>query len=675
MINLRGRTFGIVAAGVIVAGAAVPLVTATTPALATGGPPPIHHVFVINLENKGYDTTFGAGSAAPYLSTTLVSQGALLRQYYGIGHASLDNYIAQISGQAPAPSTQNDCGTFTDFAPGTAAADGQVTGDGCVYPAAVSTLANQLTSAGKTWKGYMQDMGNNPAREPATCAHPTIGSPDLTQAATPGDMYATRHDPFVYFHSIIDNQAYCDAHVVPLTGLANDLQNVGTTSNLTYITPSLCDDGHDAPCADGRPGGLTSADAFLQTVVPEITSSPAYQQDGMLVITFDESDSSDSSACCNEQTGPNTAAPGKTGPGGGRVGAVILSQFIMPGTVSDTGYNHYGLLRSIEDIFGLTHLGYAGRNDLVAFGSDVYTKPPPPPAQIPVARVSGPNRVDTAVAISQTAFPSAGSATAVVLARDDQFPDALAGGPLAAQKGGPLLLTGPTSLEADAETELKRVLPAGGTVYLLGGESALSSGIASTVQGDGYTTQRLAGDTRFSTTVAIAQAMGSPTTVFEATGLNFPDALAGVPAAIVNNGAILLTGGTNQSAETAAYLAGLPSSTRYALGGQAAAADPSATAFAGTDRFQTATMIATNFFPGPTSVGGASAISFPDALGAGPLLGMQHTPLILLPSDGQLPSTVASYLTSHAGTLTSGTVFGGTGAVSEYVRQWVAGLG
>lgn len=650
---------------------ALPLL-GTSPAAAAGGPPPIHHVFVVNLENKGFNTTFGPGSAAPFLATTLTAQGAFLRQYYGIGHNSLDNYIAQVSGQAPDPSTQADCTTYTDFTPGTPAADGQVTGNGCVYPVAVNTIGNQLTTAGLTWKGYMEDMGNNPAREAATCAHPTIGTADVTQTATPTDMYAARHDPFVYFHSVIDTQAYCDAHVVPMTGLTNDLQSVATTPNLAYITPNLCDDGHDAPCADGRPGGLASADAFLKTIVPEITSSPAYQKDGVLVITFDEAETSDASACCNEQSGPNVTSPGGGGPGGGRVGAVILSPFVAPGTVSDTPYNHYSLLRSIEDVFGLGHLGYAARSDLVAFGPDVYTSPGP---KLPVTRVAGANRVDTAVAVSQAGFPAGGSAKAVVLARDDQFPDALAGGPLAAQEGGPLLLTAPSSLDPDAEAEIKRVLPPGSTVFLLGGSSALSSGIDTQLLADGYVTRRLAGNDRAGTAVAIARAMGSPKTVFEATGLNFPDALAGVPAAVARGGVILLTNGSVQAAETAQYLSGSSASTRYALGGQAAAADPSATPIAGPDRYATATMVAGRFFPGPTSLGGASALSFPDALGAGPYLGGRKAPLILLPPDGPLPQTVTDYLTANAGTLATATLFGGTGAVSDTVQQEVAAAG
>src|SRR3954468_19289607 len=104
------------------AGVTLPLLSQTV-ATAAGGAPAIKHVFVVNLENKGFDATFGAGSKAPYLANTLTSKGALLNQFYGIGHHSLDNYIAQISGQAPDPATQGDCPTYSDFNPQNAAPD------------------------------------------------------------------------------------------------------------------------------------------------------------------------------------------------------------------------------------------------------------------------------------------------------------------------------------------------------------------------------------------------------------------------------------------------------------------------------------------------------------------------------------------------------------------------
>src|SRR5438876_5883446 len=126
---------------------------------AAGGLPPIKHVFIIVLENKDYDVTFGANSPAPYLSKTLTAKGQLLEQYYGIGHFSLDNYIAMLSGQAPNVETQSDCQIFTEFLPGAPGPDGQSIGQGCVFPASVKTLADQLSAKGLTWKGYMEDMG------------------------------------------------------------------------------------------------------------------------------------------------------------------------------------------------------------------------------------------------------------------------------------------------------------------------------------------------------------------------------------------------------------------------------------------------------------------------------------------------------------------------------------
>ena len=138
------------------------------------------------------------------------------------------------------------------------------------------------------------------------------------------------------------------------------------------ITPDLCSDGHDTPCVDGRPGGLVSVDAFLREWVPRILASPGFSTNGMLVITYDESEGGDATACCNEPTGPNTPSPGVRGPGGGRIGALVLSPFAKPGSTSETPYNHYSLLRSIEDLYGLDHLGYAAQKGLVPFGDDVY---------------------------------------------------------------------------------------------------------------------------------------------------------------------------------------------------------------------------------------------------------------------------------------------------------------
>jgi hypothetical protein len=315
-------------------------------------------VFVINLENKGYDSVWGGNSPAPYLSGTLRSQGVLLQNYYGIGHNSLPNYLAQISGQPPNNSTREDCSTYTAFRATGTGPDGTLKGNGCVYPKDTQTVAGQLTAHGKTWKGYMEDM-----QQP--CEHPVLGEADDHARATRDEQYSTRHNPFVYFRSIISS-GDCARNVVNFAALADDLKSAATTPNLAYISPNLCHDGHDANCADGRPGGLEAADAWLKDQVPAILSSPAYQKDGMLVITFDEADGG--------TTGPSEGDAGSPagGAAGGRVGALVLSPFSPAGTSSDQPYNHYSLLATIEDLFHLPRLGMAADPGVKTFGADVF---------------------------------------------------------------------------------------------------------------------------------------------------------------------------------------------------------------------------------------------------------------------------------------------------------------
>ena len=343
--------------------------TQTTQTTVAPAVRPIGHVFVINLENEDYDTTWGSASAAHYLNGTLVPMGKLLTQYFAIGHASLDNYIAEISGQAPNPRTQGDCLNYFEFVSTGTGPFGQALGQGCVYPTAVKTIADQLTDAGKTWRSYQEGMGT-------PCRHPAIGSSDTTFVPKPGALYATRHNPFVYFHSIIDSPA-CARNVVDYKQLTADLAAVSTTPDFVFITPDVCDDGHDAPCVDGRPGGLVSADRFLAAEVPKILASPAYKADGMLVITVDEAQISNAAACCHTPASPNADKPGLGGPGGGRIGTLVISAHVKANTTDATPYNHYSLLCSVEDVFGLKHLGFAGAPGLACFGKNVYDSPAP----------------------------------------------------------------------------------------------------------------------------------------------------------------------------------------------------------------------------------------------------------------------------------------------------------
>ena len=358
-------------------------------------------------------------------------KGELLANYYGIGHNSLDNYIAQVSGQSPTQVTQSDCPSdFENVTPGTPTGNGQVTGQGCVYPAAVQTIATQLDAKyppnPKThvasWRAYEEDMGNTASRDGGApdpsggtdCGHPALGGAPAV-AATPTDQYVTRHDPFVWFHSIIDDTALCDANVVPLgtldaagvpslTGhLVRDFSHADTTPRFAFITPDVCDDGHDTPCAGTNSagthvGGLAGADTFLRHWMPVILDSPAYRSgDTLVVITFDEADVDPTAnpayaaACCNEQPGPNTAAPGNAAgtadtqaPGGGRIGALLLNpRYLRAGSADTSGsYNHYSALRSYEDLLGLTsggtdghgHLGWAAAPGLHPFGKDVFSR-------------------------------------------------------------------------------------------------------------------------------------------------------------------------------------------------------------------------------------------------------------------------------------------------------------
>ena len=149
-----------------------------------------------------------------------------------------------------------------------------------------------------------------------------------------------------------------------------DLASTATTPNFSFITPNLCDDGHDATCVNttgaGQGGGSAVGDInkWLATWVPIIEASPAYQQDGLILVTGDEAETPtlDSTACCGETTGPAaySGQNGITGPGGGQVGAVLISPFITGGKViTKTSYNHFSALASIEDLFGLPRLGEA----------------------------------------------------------------------------------------------------------------------------------------------------------------------------------------------------------------------------------------------------------------------------------------------------------------------------
>lgn len=298
--------------------------------------------------------------------------------------------------------------------------------------------------------------------------------------------------------------------------------------------------------------------------------------------------------------------------------------------------------------------------------------PDQPTVHLPTpVRIAGPDRVQTAV---QSSFFADGQAGAAVLARSDDYPDALGGAPLAAAKNGPLLLTSPTSLDPATLAEIQRVLPQGRTVYLLGGLGALSQSVEDSVKSAGYNTVRYAGADRFATALQIVQqGLGDPTDVFLTTGTNFPDALAAGAAAAGMAGAagILLTNGSQMPSTVSSYLQAHPSDTVFAVGGPAAAADPQAsTTIVGTDRYDTSVKVAQTFFQSPTVFGVASGVNYPDALAGGATIGEGGGPL-LLTDPNTLSAPTQSYLSANKATMIFGYVFGGTAAVSDNV---VAGI-
>ncbi len=340
--------------------------------------PPIKHVFVVVLGEQGYEATYGVASKAPYLATTLREQGELIGDYFGVASGQLANEIALVSGQGPTPQTGSNCPVYEALSPGKSGSEGQVLGTGCVYPSSALTVGDQLLAAEDTWKAYIQglDEGSSGSLQ-GKCPSPTLGAGDPFSAPTGADPFVTWRDPFLYFRSVTSNPS-CAEENVGIGQLSKDLASASTTPSLSYIAADPCEDGDAGACGSGPPG----AEAFLRKVVPEIESSAAYKEGGMIAITFDQAPQSgtgaDDSGCCATPKYPNIPASATTTAtgepiGGGRLGLLLISKYVKPNSSYVTGqYNHYSLLASIEALFKLQPLGYAGNVQLPAFEKAVY---------------------------------------------------------------------------------------------------------------------------------------------------------------------------------------------------------------------------------------------------------------------------------------------------------------
>jgi hypothetical protein len=392
--------------------------TSTTPtATSHKGLPPVGHVFLIMLSQQGFSQTF-APAAHTYLSSTLAHEGELVYNYYGVASSPLANEIALLSGQGPTQETDANCPSYTPLIAAGTGTDGQVIGSGCVYPSTTETLADQLTAAKMTWKGYSEGL-------PKACSH------------TNKKPYAAWSNPFVYFESL-KQSGDCKKDDVPLTQLKKDLKSASTTPWFSYIAPSPCDDGSNQPCTPGAASGLGPATKFLKKVVPEIEHSAAYKSSGLILITFDEAPQTgphaDSSSCCTQPLYINvsnasspTTTPTSTTPtsttttptsttttptsttttptsttttptsttttptsttttptststtpttplGGGQVGLLLISPWVKPNTTDPLdSLNHFALLEGIEELFGLKKLGYAGVSGLLTWTSSMFS--------------------------------------------------------------------------------------------------------------------------------------------------------------------------------------------------------------------------------------------------------------------------------------------------------------
>jgi acid phosphatase len=183
---------------------------------------------------------------------------------------------------------------------------------------AAPSIADQVEQSGRTWRAYMETM-------PAPCTTSDFAG------------YAQKHDPFVHYTAIVNNATRCAAHVIPKTPLLGHLAS-GDIASYTWITPNLCNDMHDCPVATG--------DAWLKKYVTAILASPAWDATSVIFVTFDEGESSVG--------------------GGGRIPLIVISPRTRAGTVVSNPYNHYNLLATIEQAWGLARLGHAAGATVMA---------------------------------------------------------------------------------------------------------------------------------------------------------------------------------------------------------------------------------------------------------------------------------------------------------------------
>jgi putative cell wall-binding protein/spore germination protein YaaH len=303
-------------------------------------------------------------------------------------------------------------------------------------------------------------------------------------------------------------------------------------------------------------------------------------------------------------------------------------------------------------------------------------------SQDPLQRLSGNNRYETAIATSQDLFPSADTADAVVLATGKNWPDALGGAVLARVKNGPLLLTDPSDITPSTATEIDRVLPTGGLVFLLGGTSAVSTEVENDLKGLGFNVVRLAGSNRVETAAGVATAAGgSPANIMLATSRDYADALSLSSPAAISREPILLTDPTSVPQATLDYLKGTfgAAVTMITIAGGTSAVSDSVVhqlqalgytvqRLSGVDRYATSATIAQTFFPVTNSISLATGQNYADGLTGGPHAAAHLAPMLLVKSN-DLPPSIWSYIEQRAVPINGGHLYGGMVAIQDAVKN------
>src|SRR5467141_312368 len=284
------------------------------------------HVFVIMMENTGFNTLIGNPNAP--LTNYLAATAGLASNYFGVAHPSQPNYIAASSG-----STNGVTG------------DGNVTID-------VQNIVDQLESHQKSWKAYMQSF--------------SLCNGNLLATSCGNQLYERKHNPFVSYQDVQSSPSRLD-NIVDFSQFATDLAN-DTVPNYSWISPDQCNDMHGRgatpadPCDFSQIQPLIAAgDLFLSKTVTAIVNSKAWRGNSVIFITWDESDFTgtgpfgfgDTSGCCDAVLG------------GGHVVTLVISKSGHRARTSDDAANHYSMLATIEDSWHLGCLGFTCDRDNV----------------------------------------------------------------------------------------------------------------------------------------------------------------------------------------------------------------------------------------------------------------------------------------------------------------------